>query len=360
MKHRLTPIRVAGLISALFIIAMAAPPQPSAVRPAYFSIATGATGSSYFPVGSMIATILSHPAGSVRCNAAAACGPEGLIAVAVASQGALSNVRDVARGRVDSAFTQSDIASWAFHGTELFRAEAPLSSLRAIARLYPEPIQLVVARDAGIKSVKDLKRRRVAAGSSASTTYIEAMRILAAENVGRRSFTLIDADAERAAALMRAKKLDAFFFIGAAPSDLIAGLVNDGVADLAPLDGPRIVALAGASPYLAPVTIPADTYQNVAVTGTLAVGALWVVKATAGDDLIYQLTGALWDSSNRNFLLRGNAQAQNMMLEHALDGIGIPLHPGAARFYSEKGMVVPARAAAKEAEAHSALSPRTR
>jgi hypothetical protein len=360
MKHRLAPTRIAGLISALFIIAMAAPPQASSVRPAYFSIATGAAGSSYFPVGSMIATILSHPAGSVRCDVAAACGPAGLIAVAVASQGALSNVRDVARGHVDSAFTQSDISSWAYRGTELFKAEAPLTGLRAIARLYPEPIQLVVTRDSGIKSVKDLKRRRVAAGSSVSATYIEAMRILGAENVGKRSFTLIDADAERAAALMRDKKLDAFFFVGAAPSDVVAGLVNDGVADLAPLDSPRIAALARASPYLVPVTIPAGAYQNVASTVTLAVGALWVVRASAKDDLIYQLTSALWDSSNRSFLLRGNAQAQNMTLEHALDGIGIPLHPGAARFYSEKGMVVPAKAAAKEADAHNAPSPKTR
>jgi hypothetical protein len=360
MEHRLKPLGMMGPILALFLTAMAAPPPQNApVRAAYFSIATGTTGSSYFPVGSMIATILSHPAGSVRCDIATACGPAGLVAVAVASQSALINVHDVAQGRVDSAFMPADIANWAYSGTELFKADAPLKDLRAIARLYPEPIQLVVARSAGIKSVKDLKKRKVAADIAGSATNIEATRILTAEHMGKGSLSWVDASPERAADLMRAKKLDAFFFIGAAPSDLVADLVNEGIADLAPLDSAAVRALASGSPYLVPVTIPAGAYPNVASTSTLAVGALWVVRSTAPKDLIYQLTGALWDSSNRAFLQRSSAPAQDMAIEHALDGVGIPLHPGAAQFYLEKGML-PLQKASKEAEAHNAQPLKTR
>ncbi len=359
MMRRLKAFWIAAPVFALFLVAMAAPPQSGAVRPAYFSIATGTTGSSYFPVASTIATILSHPAGSVRCDVASACGPAGLIAVAVASQSVLANVHDVAEGRVDSAFMPADIANWAYHGTELFKKDAPLGQLRAIARLYPEPIQLVIARGRGIKSVKSLRRRKVAADLSGSATRVEAIRILAAEHMSSRSLTLVSASPEHAAELMRAKKLDAFFYIGAAPSSLIAGLINDGVADLQPLDTPAIKALAERSPYLVPTAIPAGAYGNDASTGTLALGALWVVRASAPDDLIYQLTSALWDPSNSAIIQRASAPAQAMALSHALDGIGIPLHPGAARFYTEKG-VLSAQRAAKEADARGIQMAKTR
>lgn len=348
MKRRLNALRIVAPVAALSLAAMAAPPQATPVRPAYFSIATGATGGSDFPVGSMIATILSHPAGSVRCDVASACGPPGLIAVAVASQSALANVRDVADGRVDSAFMPADIASWAYHGTGPFKANAPLGELRAIARLYPEPIQIVIAHGRGITSLKSLGRRKVAADLAGSATQEEALRILATEHLSRRSLTLVEASPERAADLMRQKKLDAFFFIGAAPSEPITSLFHDGVADLLPLDGAETKALAETSPYLVPTVIPAGAYPNSASTSTLAIGALWIVRASASEDLIYQLTRALWDSSNSDIIERAAAPAQNMALSDALEGIDIPLHPGAARFYTEKGLLGTQRAATQD------------
>ena len=360
MRLEPTPLRMIAPVLALCLTAMAAPPQQNApVRAAYFSIATGTTGSSYFLLGSMIATILSHPAGSVRCDVPTACGPVGLVAVAVASQNALADVRDVTEGRADSAFVPADIANWAFDGTELFKADAPLKNLRAIARLYPEPVQLVVARGSGIKTLKNLKRRRVAGDVEGSATSIEAQRILGAARLSKRSLTWIDASPDKAADLMRAKKLDAFFFVGAAPSDLVASLIDEGVASLLPIDGKEVKSLTADLPYLVPFTIPAGSYANVADTPTLAVGALWVVRASAPADLVYQLTSALWDPSNRAILQRSSGVADNMALEHALDGVGIPLHPGAARFYLEKNMLE-LKHAAKEADAHDPQAAKTR
>jgi len=340
-----------GPALALCLTAMAAPPQSAPVRPAYFSIATGATGSSYFPLGSLIATILSHPTGSVRCDIPSACGPEGLVAVAVASQGVVANVRDVADGRVDSAFVPADVASWAYNGTELFKSDPPHKALRAIARLYPEPIQIVISRGSGIKSLKGLKRRRVAGDSGDAANSIETQRILSAAGLNKRSLRWIDATPAQAAALMRKKKLDAFFYYGAAPSEVVGYLINDGVADLLPLDGKEAKAVAATAPYLTPFVIPAGSYRDVGDTLTLAIGAVWVVRASASEDLVYQLTSALWDSSNRALLQRSSAVTESMSLEHALDGVAIPLHPGAARFYLEKGMLG-LKHADKEADAH--------
>ncbi|MFZ1990225.1 MAG: TAXI family TRAP transporter solute-binding subunit [Alphaproteobacteria bacterium] len=359
---RLAPptLRMIAPMLALCAIAMAAPPrQNTPAHPAYFSIATGTTGSSYFPLGSIIATILSHPTGSVRCDVATACGPEGLVAVAVASQNALADVRDVTQGRADSAFIPADIANWAYNGTEIFKTDAPLKTLRAIARLYPEPVQLVVARGSGIKTLRDLKQHRVAGDVEGSATSIEVQHILGAVRLTKRSLAWIDASPDKAAELMRAKKLDAFFLIGPAPSDLVGGLINDSVADLLALDAKQLKSLTESSPYLVPFTIPAGSYTNVADTPTLAVGALWVVRASVPADLIYQLTGALWDPSNRAILQRSSGVAENMALEHALDGVGIPLHPGAARFYLEKNMLGLKRAAT-EADAPDPEPAKTR
>jgi len=338
---------------------MAAPPNGPA-KPAYFSIATGSTAGTYFPVGSMVATILSHPTGSVRCEIKTACGPEGLIAVAVASPGSVANLRDVAQGRVDSAFAQANIAAWAYHGTESFKADGPYTDLRAIARLYPEAVHLVVARGAGIRSVSDLKHRRVSIDVEGSGTYVEALRILRAENLSKKSVDLVQANADRSANLLAAKQIDAFFFVGGTPAEAVLGLASEGVADLVPITGPSVKALTAGASYFTKAVIPAGTYPGIGRIETVSVGALWIVNASASEDLIYQLTSALWDASNRGFFLRGHAQAQNMSLEHALDGITIPLHPGAERFYREKGLIVPSRASAKEASAREAAAAKTR
>ena len=273
---------------------MATPPE-APVNTKYFSIATGSTAGTYFPVGSLIATILSHPAGSTRCKSPSACGPAGLIAVAVASPGSVANVRDVAQGRADSALAQANIAAWAYKGTESFKADGPYTDLRAIASLYPEAVHLVVAKGAGIHSVKDLKHRRVSVDIQGSGTYVEALRILAAEDLGKKSVELVQASADRSANLLGDKKIDAFFFVGGAPAEAVMGLANQGIVDLVPITGPAVKALTEGAPYFTKTVIPAGIYPGIGRTETVSVGALWIVNASASDDLVYRLTSALWD-----------------------------------------------------------------
>jgi TRAP transporter TAXI family solute receptor len=322
-------------------VAMAAPPPQGPPRPDYFSIATGSTAGSYFPVGSAIATILSHPAGSVRCEVPLACGPEGLIAVAVSSPGSVANVRDIAAGRVDSGFVQANIAAWAYRGTETFKGDKPYTDLRTIGRLYPEAVHLVVARGEGIKSLKDLRGRRISIDVEGSGTHVEALRILAAERLSKRNVDLVQANADRSANLLAAHEIDGFFFVGGAPVPTITALTSSGVADLVPITGRAATALERQSAYFTPTIIPEGTYPGVGATPTLAVGALWVVRASEDPDLIYRLTAALWDPSNADFFLRNERLMRQMSLSGALDGVSIPLHPGAERFYVEKGLIKP-------------------
>lgn len=323
----------------LGLMAMAAAPEKVPVEASYFSIGTGSSSGTYYPVGSLISTVVSHPVGSIRCKVPSACGPEGLIAVAITSPGSVANLHNLAEGRVASAFVQANLAAWAYQGAGVFTGQPAMTELRAIARLYPETVHLAVARDTGIQTIADLKGRRISVDIEGSGTYVEALAILKAEKLDKRLVDLVQADADRSADLLAARQIDGFFFVGGAPVDAIMGLAAIGSIDLVPITGAAVAALEANSPYFTRAEIPADTYPGIAATQTVAIGALWLVPASADDALIYQLTSALWDNTNQPFLMRGHAQARAMDQNQALEGLPVPLHPGAERYYREKGLM---------------------
>jgi hypothetical protein len=127
----------------------------------FFRILTGGTVGTYFPIGGLIANAISNPPGSRPCNEGGSCGVPGLVATSVASNGSVANVAAIAAGTAQSGFVQSDIAYWAYNGTGIYQGRPKVDGLRAIANLYPESIQLVVRKGSGIKSVPDLRGRKV-------------------------------------------------------------------------------------------------------------------------------------------------------------------------------------------------------
>ena len=323
---------------------MTAAPNQSALTgsDAYFSISTGPTAGTYFPVGSMIATIISHPPGSVRCEDIAACGPEGLIAVALSSRGSVTNVRSVAQGLTDSALAQADIIAWAYGATETFSNDQPMTNLRAIARLYTETVHLVVRRDLAVKSVKDLKGKRISIDVDGSGTNVAARRILASERLGAKSVNLLEVNADRAAKLLELGELDGFFFVGGTPVEVIASLAEADLVDLVPIPDSALKSLQGEASYFMPGEVPSSAYAGIGATQTVVVGAIWITQEVADDDTVYALTRALWDETNQQFFDQGHPQAQQMNLQNAVSGVPIPLHPGAERFYLEQGILPPA------------------
>jgi TRAP transporter TAXI family solute receptor len=122
-----------------------------------FRIGTGGEGGTYYPIGGLIARSISQPPGANSCDDPDLCGVSGLVAVAQTANGSVANVRSVAGGRLESGFAQSDVAHWAFTGRGVFADAAPLDNLRAIAALYPETVHVVARREAGIRSVRDLR-----------------------------------------------------------------------------------------------------------------------------------------------------------------------------------------------------------
>jgi hypothetical protein len=305
----------------------------------FFRIGTGGTGGTYFPIGSMIASVISNPPGSRDCEVGGSCGVPGLIAAAVSTQGSVENARAVAEGTLDMALSQADVAYYAYFGKDAFAGEPPMKGLRAVANLYPELVHLVVRPDSDIHSVADLRGKRVSLGEEASGTRVVARAILDAYGLDEND---VDADYNtlgKASDQLIAKDLDAIFMVGGYPLRAIADAAEAGDIALVPISGAEVERILKEHLFFSAAVIPADTYRGVQETQTVSVGAQLIVSAELSDSLVYQITQALWHPTNRALLDSGHPDGARIRLESAVEGIAIPLHSGAARYYEEIGLV---------------------
>lgn len=311
----------------------------SAQDMAFFRIGTGGTSGTYYPIGGLLANAISAPPGSRACEDGGACGVPGLVASALASNGSVANVNAIEGGTLESGFAQGDVATWAQTGTGIWEGKPPAEKLRAIANLYPESIHLVASEASGIKSVADLKGKRVSLDEPGSGTLVDAQIILGAAGLSEKDITPEYLKPDQAADRMKDGAMDAFFFVGGYPAGAIAELASQQKVVVVPIDG-EVAAKVLENKFFAEDTVPAGTYDgNDADVKTIAVGAQWITSADQPDDLIYGITKALWNDNTRKQLDAGHAKGKQITKEHALDGIGIPLHPGAERFYKEAGLL---------------------
>ncbi|MEO1249401.1 MAG: TAXI family TRAP transporter solute-binding subunit [Pseudomonadota bacterium] len=306
----------------------------------FFSIGTGGVGGTYYPLGGVIANAISNPPGSRPCDQGGSCGVPSLIAVSQTSNGSVQNVQAVVDGLVESGFSQSDVAFWAYSGTGIFEGQEPLDDLRAIAALYPEHVHLVATVDSNIDSVSALAGKRVSIDTPDSGTNVDALLILNAFGLAEDDIQASYLKPNAAADAMRAGELDAFFIVAGYPIAAITELAEAMPVKLVPIGGEEAVSMLAEYGFFAQSVITAGTYLgNDDAIETLAVGAQWVTSAGKESDLIYAITQALWHDSTRGLLDVGHPKGASVTLETALDGIAIPLHPGAERFYREKGLL---------------------
>lgn len=298
-----------------------------AQAPAFFRIGTGSADGIYHPLGGLIASAISAP-------------PQ-LVATAVASNGSVANVSAIVGGAVDSGFVQADVAYWAYSGTGVYQGLPRMQELRSIANLYPESVHLVVRKAANVKSVADLRGRKVSLDEPGSGTLLNAKAILAAFGLGEKDISAEYLKPGRAAERMKDGSVDAFFFTGGFPAAAIAELASAGPGiDILPIAGAPAEALAREFPFFAVSEIPAGTYRDVGAVTTVAVGAHWITSAKVSADTVYAVTKALWSDKTRAALDSGHAKGRVIRKETALAGLqGVPLHPGAERFYREAGLL---------------------
>jgi TRAP transporter TAXI family solute receptor len=330
----------AGL-GALAALEGAARAQENNIR--YFRIGTGATGGTYYPIGTTIANAISNPPGSRPCDRGGACGVPGLIATAQTTQGSVQNLEELMLGRFDSAFSQADVAYWAYRGEAVYQGKKPFDALRLIATLYPETVHLVVRRDAGIAVVGDLKGKRASLGEAGSGTLVHSRIVLEAHGLASEDLDSVYLRIGESADALRQGKLDAFIFTGGVPVGAIAALAGATEIALVPIAGAPIEPLRRRYPYFNTARISGADYKGVVDTPTLAVNTLWLVDAKADSELVYGITKALWHPNTKALLERGHPAGRNITIDRAVEPSPIPFHPGAERYYREINKL-PARA----------------
>nr|WP_181017851.1 TAXI family TRAP transporter solute-binding subunit [Sneathiella aquimaris] len=305
----------------------------------FFTIGTGGTAYTYYPVGGVIANAISKPPGSRECGQGGSCGVDGLIASAVSSRGSVDNVNAIISGLRDSGFSQSDVAYWAYTGTGTMEGKAPAKDLRTIAALFEEHIHLVALEKSGINSVADLKGKVVSLDEPGSGTYVDAKLILEANGLTTKDVTAEALKGNAASEALRNGKIDAFFVVAGYPAGSLVELASAEDIKLVPIDGEAAKSLTDKYGFFSQSEIPAGTYEGVNGTPTVAVGAQWYTNAKQDETLIYNITKALWNKESRKLLDVGHAKGKTITTDTALAGIGVPLHPGAEKFYKEAGLI---------------------
>jgi TRAP transporter TAXI family solute receptor len=305
----------------------------------FFRILTGGTVGTYFPIGGLIANAISNPPGSRPCAEGGSCGVPGLVATSVASNGSVANVAAIAAGTAQSGFVQSDIAHWAYNGTGIYQGRPKVDGLRAIANLYSESIQLVVRKGSGIKLVPELRGRKVSLDEPGSGTLVDARLILSAFGLSEKDLKAEYFRAQQVADSLKDGTIDAFFSVSGWPQSAVADLAATVGIELVPIAGPEVDSLIAQFPFFSAEEIPDNAYRGVVGVKTVSVHAIWATSSKQSEELIYKVAAALWNPATRKLLDSGHAKGREIRLETATTGVGIPLHPGAEKFYKEQGLI---------------------
>jgi uncharacterized protein len=328
-----------GLVCASLFFAAFLGSAVLAEEPRFFRIGTAATGGSFFEVGGVVASAISSPADGPPCGHGGSCGVRGLVAVAQATPGSIENLRLIDSGQLESGFAQADLAGWAYTGVNMFATASPLHRLRVIASLFPVAAHLVVRAESPIHSIADLKGKTVSLGEAGSGTAADITVLLAAAGLGEKAVTRKFLRPGPAAEELKAGKLDAMFLVGGYPAPAIRDLATSLPIRLVPIEGKFVDALRKDFSFYRLTEIPSGSYPGIDTdTPSLGFSALWVVNAEVDADLVYAITQALWNPATAKLLSDLNPIGDRIRLFRALDGLSIPLHPGAARYYREVGM----------------------
>ncbi len=304
----------------------------------FFRIGTGGIGGTYFQIGSLIARGLTKPNSDERCEPGKHCGIPGIVAVAQISNGSISNINSLAVGELDAALVQADTAYWAQQGTEVFESSGRVSNLRAIAALYPESLHVVVRRDSGIQSVRDLRGKRVSLDEPGSGTLIDSRILLKAFGLTERDLKPEYIKPNLSAEKMAAGKLDAFLIFAGYPTPTIRDLTTSIAISLLPVSGREVENVTRNNGFLRKGLIPKGTYHLAGDIPTLQVMALLVVSTDSSEDLIEEVTRSLWSERTTQLLKSGHPKGRLIRLGSAFSGVSIPFHPGTIRFYRDIGL----------------------
>ena len=287
----------------------------------FLNIGTGGTAGTYYPIGGAIAEVLNKEI-------------PGMSASAQSTGASVANINMLGDGEIDLATVQNDIAYYAAHGTEMFK-DKKVNGLQGIASLYPETCQFVTLKSSGIKSLAELKGKRVAVGAVGSGVEANVRQILAAYGV---SYDDIDAQflsfAEGANAL-KDGNVDVAVLTAGYPTASVQDIAAQNPVRLLPVEEKVADALIAQYPFYTKTVIPAGTYAGFdEEVPSVAVMAMLVAGPTVNADLGYSVTKAIFGNLDR--LQGAHAVGKQITKDTAKTGMSLPMNAGAERYFDGK------------------------
>lgn len=256
---------------------------------------------------------------------------------AVVSNGSQDNVEQMDMNTAQLGFVQSDVMSYAYNGERLFEG-VPVTNFSTVAALYMEQVQIVTL-DPNIKSVADLKGKNVSIGSSGSGVYYNALDILGAYDLTEEDINPTFQSFGDSVDALQDGKIDAAFVVAGAPTTAVTSLATSRDVYLISLDEEHIAKLKETSPYYTESTIAADVYGTAEDCTTVAVGAIVIARDDVSQQDVYNFISTIYE----NIDSLSHDKAKELDLEFAASVTNIPYHPGAAQYFTEKGIEVPTK-----------------
>lgn len=310
-------------LAGIAALTLAATPMAARAQD-FINVLTGGTSGVYYPLGVALSKIYGEKIPNVRPTVQA-------------TKASVENLQLLQQGKGEIAFTLGDSLAAAWKGEEEAGFKSPLKKLRGVTAIYPNYVQIVASKDSGIKTLADLKGKRLSVGAPKSGTELNARAILAAAGMSYKDLAKVEyLPFAESVELMKNRQLDATL--------QSAGLGVASLRDLATsveitvVEVPAATVDKAGAPFVK-ATIPANTYtgQTAAVPAAAVVNYL-VTHEGMKEDTVYQMTKAIFE--NLPDLAAAHAAARSIKLENALEGMPVPLHPGAARYFKEKGLKV--------------------
>lgn len=307
-----------------------ASPPPAASGVQNISVATATTGGAYYPIGNAIAQLWNDKVPGVKASAQA-------------TNGTPHNIQLLAKKEAEVAIAQISVVYQAVNGLGAFKDQGKQTFFQGMTYLYPNIMQWVVRRDSKVVSLADLRGTKFIPGPQNSATEISSREML--EVVGldyreRRDLKADYMDFNQAAEQLKNKQTDAILIAGGVPTSAVLDVMTSGDGKLLSLPDDFIATLSRKYPWYFPSSIPANTYRTQeAEVKTVAVANMLIVRDDVSPDLVYRMLEAMYANSAR--LAEAHAAMKVFKLEDGVTGISsvVALHPGAERFFKEKGIL---------------------
>ena len=306
------------------------PPTQNASAKKFVTIGTGAVTGVYYPTGGAICRMINNKSDQYKIKA-----------TVESTAGSVYNINAVINGDLEFGIAQSDRQYQAVNGKAEWSRIGPLKKLRSVFSIHPESITLIASVESNIKSVSDLKDKRVNIGNPGSGQLQNSKDILSAFGMTTEDIKAEYVKAVEAPGLFQDEKLDAFFFTVGHPNGNIKEATSGRIkVDILSITGPEIDSMLTRYPYYAKTVIPDKFYPNKASKGdveSIGVKATLITSSDVDDDTVYAVTKEVFENLEEFKTL--HPAYSILTKENMLEGLSAPVHPGALKYYKEAGLV---------------------